>query len=265
VGANQTLTINFAVKPKQVKVTGVKITYGGKTHSGTTKTNGKVGDSWQMVAEVLPSNATNKGVTWSSSNTKVATVDSSSGKVTAKGIGTATITAKTKQSGVTATCKVTVVESIDVPANKGTSILFMGYHTDTDTSAPIVQLRNHARNNGRYAKKKPEYYAMIDNRIVIATMANIGGKLKVKISDYVDVTFKPTNGNAVVYKCIIGEVKKTTDTGADAWGHSNGANVVEIVYHDYSPPSGYNANKNDPWGAGKVTKITKVGGYGNYN
>ena len=53
-----------------------------------------------------------KEATWTSSNTKVATVDKN-GKVTAKGKGTATITAKAKygNGNVTATCKVTVKEN----------------------------------------------------------------------------------------------------------------------------------------------------------
>ena len=53
-----------------------------------------------------------KEVTWTSSNTNVATVDRN-GKVTAKGKGTATITAKAKysNSNATATCKVTVKEN----------------------------------------------------------------------------------------------------------------------------------------------------------
>ncbi len=51
------------------------------------------GDSLTFTATVMPSNATNKTVTWSSSNTGVANV--SSGKVTGVSAGTATITAKT--------------------------------------------------------------------------------------------------------------------------------------------------------------------------
>ena len=49
---------------------------------------------------------TDKVLYWSSSNTKVATV--SEGVVTAVGNGTATITAKSRDGGKTATCKVTV-------------------------------------------------------------------------------------------------------------------------------------------------------------
>ena len=66
-----------------------------------------VGETATLTATVLPSNATDKTVTWSSSKTSVATV-SSSGKVTAKGAGTATITASA--GGKSASCTVTVVK-----------------------------------------------------------------------------------------------------------------------------------------------------------
>lgn len=54
-----------------------------------------------------PSNATNKKVTWKSSNTNIATVDSN-GKITAKQAGTVTITAISNDGGFVSTCKVTV-------------------------------------------------------------------------------------------------------------------------------------------------------------
>lgn len=63
------------------------------------------GNSFTLAATITPSNTTNKTITWSSSNTGVATV--SGGKVTGKKAGTATITAKTS-NGKTDTCKVTV-------------------------------------------------------------------------------------------------------------------------------------------------------------
>ncbi|MBQ4059093.1 MAG: leucine-rich repeat protein [Lachnospiraceae bacterium] len=64
-----------------------------------------LGDTATFTATVAPSNATNKSVTWSSSNASVATV--AGGKVTAKGEGTATITAATN-NGLKATATVTV-------------------------------------------------------------------------------------------------------------------------------------------------------------
>ncbi len=69
--------------------------------------NLKVGGSWALMATVSPSNATERSVTWSSSDTSVATV-SSSGIVDAVGPGTATITAKTA-NGKKATCTIRVV------------------------------------------------------------------------------------------------------------------------------------------------------------
>lgn len=66
--------------------------------------NLEVGQTGTLTATVKPDNATNKTVTWTTSNDKVATV--ANGVVTAVGKGTATITAAA--DGKTATCKVTV-------------------------------------------------------------------------------------------------------------------------------------------------------------
>lgn len=65
------------------------------------------GSSFQLTASVIPADATNKNVTWSSSDTNVATVDQT-GKVTAVNGGTATITVTTEQNSYTAECVVKV-------------------------------------------------------------------------------------------------------------------------------------------------------------
>ena len=66
------------------------------------------GGSANLVAEVSPSDATDKTILWTSSDENVATVDEN-GKVTAAGAGTATITATAKGSnGVSASCEVAV-------------------------------------------------------------------------------------------------------------------------------------------------------------
>ena len=76
------------------------------------KLNLKVGKQATLTATIIPSNATNKSVTWTTTNTKIATV-SSSGVVSAKGAGTATITAISKDGGKKATCTVTVSEPLN--------------------------------------------------------------------------------------------------------------------------------------------------------
>jgi uncharacterized protein YjdB len=68
------------------------------------------GSTGQLTATVAPTNATNKNVTWSSSNTAIATV-SSSGLVTAIAAGTATIAVTTVDGAKTATCIVTVTSA----------------------------------------------------------------------------------------------------------------------------------------------------------
>ena len=67
-----------------------------------------IDETKQLSATVLPSNATNKSLTWSTSNSSVATV-SSTGLVTAKSIGSATITCMANDgSGVSDSCYVKV-------------------------------------------------------------------------------------------------------------------------------------------------------------
>ncbi|MBQ0009094.1 MAG: S8 family serine peptidase [Firmicutes bacterium] len=86
-----------------VSVTGVTLSI--------TSLNATVGDSAQkLTATIAPSNATNKNVTWSSSNSQVASVDSS-GNVSFNSAGSAVITVTTQDGNKQATCNVTVTSS----------------------------------------------------------------------------------------------------------------------------------------------------------
>ena len=80
----------------------------GVTLNQTILTLTGAGQTSTLTATVTPSNATNKSVTWSSSDESVATV-SSEGVVTAVANGTATITATTADgTNLSASCEVTV-------------------------------------------------------------------------------------------------------------------------------------------------------------
>ena len=81
----------------------------------------KVGDEGQLQATVAPENAANKSVTWSSSNESVATVEQN-GKISAVGVGEATITVTTTDGGKTATCKVIVNKKAGAISYATTSI-----------------------------------------------------------------------------------------------------------------------------------------------
>jgi uncharacterized protein YjdB len=85
-----------------------------------------MGNVYTLTATVLPADAKDKTVTWSSSKTAIATVDND-GKVTAKSLGTAVITV-TAKNGKKATCVVTVgdVDVTGVSLNVGELALEIG-------------------------------------------------------------------------------------------------------------------------------------------
>ena len=75
----------------------------------TEYTFNTIGNTLTLKATVLPADATDKSVEWSSDKEDVAAVDAN-GRVTAKGNGKATITVTTKDQGKSATCVITVAQ-----------------------------------------------------------------------------------------------------------------------------------------------------------
>ena len=116
----KTATCLVTVTSPVVTVTGVTL---NKTDMGLV-----VGGSEGLIATVLPDHATNKNVTWKTSNASVATV--SGGIVTAKAVGDATITVTTADGSKTATCAVHVsaqsVPAQSVALNKSSTSLPVG-------------------------------------------------------------------------------------------------------------------------------------------
>jgi uncharacterized protein YjdB len=106
VDSGKTITFPIIVSPPYVPPTGVFL--------DKTSLSLYVGGTQKLTATVEPSNATNKEVTWKSSDVSIATV-SSTGQVTGVSAGSATITSTTVDGGHTATCSVTVtVPKIDI-------------------------------------------------------------------------------------------------------------------------------------------------------
>ena len=114
--------------PKPVKVSGIIL-------NQTSLTMTSKGQTASLTATVSPANAANKSLTWSSSNSSVATVNAN-GTVTAVANGTADITATAADgSGVSAKCSVTVrvpnnVRNITIEGGKAKNV------GPTDTSLP---------------------------------------------------------------------------------------------------------------------------------
>lgn len=92
-------TASCKVTVKEIQVTGVAL--------NKTTTTVYIGEIDNLTATVTPDNASDKTVTWTSSNPEIATVGED-GKVTGVEIGKATITATTK-NGISASCEVTVL------------------------------------------------------------------------------------------------------------------------------------------------------------
>ena len=117
--ASGTVSATTTITVTPIAVTSVSLSSNSETI--------KVGKTVTLVPTISPSNATNKNVTWSSSNTGIATV--SGGTVTGVAAGTATITVTTVSGSKTATCTVVVQE-----ASAGGEETFTITYTDLPTS-----------------------------------------------------------------------------------------------------------------------------------
>lgn len=130
-----------------------------------------VGGSDTLTATVKPDNATNKAVTWSTSNKNVATVNN--GVVTAVGAGTATITAAASDgSGKTATCEVTVNGPVlpPQPSDPAPSQPEGSGSTGSTSAAPRQQspVVHNVSNSSAYRKGEYEFWMKVRTKIVSA-------------------------------------------------------------------------------------------------
>ena len=175
--------------PDPVPVTSVKL--------NNTTLNLTVGDSETLTAIVLPDNATNKDVTWASSNEDVATVDEN-GKVTAVKAGTAIITATA--GGKKASCEVTVT-SQPVPVT-GISL------DDAEVSV------------GRTIQLKPKFtpadttqrgVTWVSSDETIATV-DTNGNVKGLAEGTVSITVTSTEDANVTATCTVTVTKRNDDT-----------------------------------------------------
>lgn len=173
----KTAKCKVTVKNPTVAASSVKLS---KTSLTLTK-----GNKQTIKATVNPNNTTNKTVKWSTSNSKVATV-SSTGKITAKGAGTATITVTTANNKK-ATCKVTVKNfPTKVRLNKTSATLKV--KKNLTLKASVTPSKNVISSITWTSSNKK-----------IATVKN--GKVTAKKAGTVTITAKTVNGKTA--KCKI--------------------------------------------------------------
>ncbi len=143
-----------------------------------------LGKTLQLTATVKPANATDKTVTWSSSNSKIASV-SSKGLVTAKKGGKATITVKTNDGGYKKTCEITVIvhptniafEFSELTMTEGMSETLVPVFTPADTT-----------------DKKVTYTSSDSSYVAIAADGTVTAKKITETDKPVTITVKTNDG-----------------------------------------------------------------------
>lgn len=178
-----------------VKSTNVSVTSVSLSQSSLSMTEG---ETEQLSASVYPTNATNKNVNWSSNDKSVATV-SSNGLVTAKSVGTATVTCRAADgSGKYATCKVTVKASkvyvTSISLNKTSASLSVGETTQLSATVSPNSATNKSVNWSS------------DNTSVATVSSN--GLVTAKSAGNATITCKATDGSGKKATCSI-TVKET--------------------------------------------------------
>ena len=154
----------------------------------------KIGGTAQLSATVAPANATVKTVTWSCSDTSIATVDAN-GNVTAKAVGTVTITATAnngKSGSATVTVKEKEPEIVDVTGITLDPTSYEGYEGETFTITATVTPDN--------ATDKTILWGS-DNQAVATVDAN--GKVILIAEGHAVITARNGNVRATCYVTVI--------------------------------------------------------------
>lgn len=165
---------NVEPEPQKVAVTGVSL----KPNTLSLK----VGEAETLSAVVIPANADNKTVSWSTSDPSVATV--ANGLVTAVKEGSATITVTTIDGGKTATCAVTVSTDIvpvtGIKLNMETADLEEGKTLQLEA---ILEPANTTERNVSWKSSNTEVVTVSENGLVTGVSAG-EATITAKISSF---------------------------------------------------------------------------------
>ena len=194
-------------------VTGIKV-------SPDTLTLTKKDETAQLTAEVTPSYADNKRVTWQSSDEKVATVDEN-GKVTAVGNGTATITATSVSGSYTATVSVTVkipveIQKLTIEAEKET-LTKIGESTELKVkiepeNADLQKLIWKSDNEKVATTDENGKVTAVGNGTAEITVTTEDGKITASIMITVKVPDEPTINKSTGFRRLRARSVKQTKT-----------------------------------------------------
>ena len=194
-------------------VTGIKV-------SPDTLTLTKKDETAQLTAEVTPSYADTKRVTWQSSDEKVATVDEN-GKVTAVGNGTATITATSVSGSYTAIVSVTVkipveIQKLTIEAEKET-LTKIGESTELKVkiepeNADLQKLIWKSDNEKVATTDENGKVTAVGNGTAEITVTTEDGKITASIMITVKVPDEPTINKTIGFRRLRARSVKQTKT-----------------------------------------------------
>ena len=232
VAINPTASKKLLIKSRQLEKlnTGQIVGVSGITLNKTAL-NLTIGASESLVATISPSNATNKDVEWTSSNTNVATVDTT-GKVTGVSSGSATITVKTKDGAKIATCNVTVKNSV-IPVT-GVTLNKTALSLVTGTSESLVATisPSNATNKDVEWTSSNTDVATVDTTGKVKAISTGSAIITVKTKDGAKVaTCNVTVKNPVISaneNKLIGEDRYKTAIKVSNRGWSKSDNVVIV-------------------------------------
>jgi len=237
-GTKKVKSVKAVKKAAVIKVTIITL--------NKTETTINVGSTETLsVTAIEPSNATDKTYTWNSDNTAVATVNATTGEVTANAVGTANITATANDgSGVTATCAVTVivpVSSITIN-NAPTEALFVN---SKGTLTATVVPDNATDQTVTWSSSDPDYVSINETT----------GEYEVKgTTGYGSATITATAGGKTATCTITGKVTYTSLKAGDVI-RTGDTFYAGNVYFDTKPAMSFN-NSN-----GVITLVEDSGYY----
>ena len=219
-----------------------------------------IGNTLSLKAIILPYDAADTGVEWSSDKEDVATVDAS-GKVTAKGNGTATITVTvtTKDQGKTATCAITVAQYVTGITLSSTSMTLNEGQEQTLTATINP---NSAADKSLKWTSSDEGVAAVDQTGKVTAVSKGSATIKAIAND----------GSGVSAFCAV-SVKHTAvavDLGLSVkWSSMNLGATSPTGYGDYfawgetSPKDNYNW-ATYKWSVGSSSTLTRYNNSSNY-
>lgn len=209
------------------------------------------GAEFWLYATANPSNADNPAITWTSSNTTVATVDAT-GKVTTLAAGEAVITATSVDTGVFATCKLVVLEPVTgISLNVTNKAIYKG---NKFVITPTVTPEDADNKSVIYTSSDPDIASVDANGVVtglkggtciiLVTTVERGlvASCEVEVYEFVSsISIKGTGGNINLGETrrLTAEVlpESATNTGV-SWSSSNG-NVIKVSENGTITAVGY--------------------------